>query len=614
MGAASPAAGAAAAVIRDVMAGPSFQAGLADIAAQQRSSLAQAEARARACLREMVAVQTPWVVRLLRRVMRPLHIHAWVRNVDTAGLARLRELNRSHALVFLPCHRSYADSFVLGAALRDNGLPPNFFLPGANVAFWPLGSLFRRAGGVIIRRSIRDDAIYKLALREYFAYLAANRTNLEWFIEGGRSRTGKLRPPRYGLLRYLVDAIATGRAQDALLVPVSISYDQLPELGTMAAEEQGAAKTPEGLGWLLGYFRQQRHKAGTAHIAFGAPLSLSAGLALSAPAEPGGAAQPDARLAVERMAFEVCDRINAATPLLPHGLVTLALLGVGGRSLTIDQVLRVVAPLREYVEQRRLPAIDLDGAGTPQGVTATLAVLERAGVVSAWRQGREPVFGIPPGQHNAAAFYRNSAIHWFVNRAIVELVVLHAAEQPGADIVDIGWQEALRLRDLLKFDFFFARKQWYGGQIRAELALLDPQWQQHRLTPADARALLAEAKFLVAHRVLRSFLESNWVVAERLVALGTSPFGKEAEFLTECLGVGRQYQLQGRIVDPEAVSREGFSSALQAAANRKLLAADGETVLAGRRAWLEELRATLARVAVIDAIEAQRMESLHAPH
>src|SRR5207245_8891731 len=110
----------------------------------------------------------------------------------------------------------------------------------------------------------------------------AKRFNLEWYMEGGRSRTGKLRPPRYGLLAYVAEAVARGRAEDAWLVPVAITYDQLREVSAMAAEQAGAAKKAEGLGWLAADARGQLARIGTVHVRFAEPISLRAAL------PPGG--------------------------------------------------------------------------------------------------------------------------------------------------------------------------------------------------------------------------------------------------------------------------------------------------------------------------------------
>ena len=269
---------------------PAFRAEVTRLAARLGMTEDEAMTRAGADLDGLVASMSPIAVDLLSSTLRPLHAHAWDVQVDTAGLDRLRELNREHALVFLPSHRSYADPLLLADVLAEHDFPRNHVLGGDNLRFWPIGPLAKRAGVVFIRRSFGDDEIYKLALREYLGFLLAKRFNLEWYMEGGRSRTGKLRPPRYGLLAYVAEAIARGRAEDAWLVPVSITYDQLREVSAMAAEQAGAAKKAEGLGWLAGYARGQLARIGTVHVRFAEPLSLRAALP---PGGPDGPASPD---------------------------------------------------------------------------------------------------------------------------------------------------------------------------------------------------------------------------------------------------------------------------------------------------------------------------------
>ena len=154
-----------------------------------------------------------------------------------------------------------------------------------------------------------------------------------------------------------------------------------------------------------------------------------------------------------------------------------------------------------------------------------LAALAEQRVVTVYDGGEEPVYAIERGQHLVAAFYRNSAIHHVVDRAIAELVLLR-------DPAD-RWDEAMRLRDLLKFEFFFPERDAYRQQIAAELERLDPDWET-----ADGRDVLCRAPLLVAHRVLRSFVDAQLVVAERLAARDPRTPVVEAEFLDECGGVG----------------------------------------------------------------------------
>src|SRR5499427_2037197 len=314
-------------VVEAIEDSPEYRADVTALAARLGLTEPETAERTRADLDSLVASMSPVAVDLLYGALRPLHAYAWDVQADTAGLGRLRELNRRYALVFLPSHRSYADPLLLADVLAEHDFPRNHVVGGDNLRIWPLSGLARRAGFVFIRRSIGDDEVYKLALREYLGYLLAKRFNLEWYMEGGRSRTGKLRPPRYGLLAYVAEAVARGRADDACLVPVAITYDQLREVSAMAAEQGGAAKKPEGLGWLASYARGQLTKIGTVHICFAEPLSVRDALGQ----DDGG---PDAqRLAVQKMAFEVAVRINRVTPVTATALVTLALLGVRDRAL-----------------------------------------------------------------------------------------------------------------------------------------------------------------------------------------------------------------------------------------------------------------------------------------
>ena len=144
------------------------------------------------------------------------------------------------------------------------------------MAFGPMGAIMRRAGVIFIRRSTADDPLYKYVLREYVGYVLEKRFNLSWSIEGTRSRTGKMLPPRLGLLSYAADAYLQGRVDDIALLPVSITFDQLHEISEYAAYARGAAKKPEGFGWLYGFIKAQgaRHY-GKVYVRFGEPVLLS---------------------------------------------------------------------------------------------------------------------------------------------------------------------------------------------------------------------------------------------------------------------------------------------------------------------------------------------------
>ena len=163
--------------------------------------------------------------------------------------------------------------------LWENDLPPNHTAGGINMNFFPVGPLVRRTGVFFIRRSFKENPLYKIVLRSYLDYLVEKRFPLEWYMEGGRSRSGKLMPPRLGLLCYVVDSMQRGKAEDIMLVPVSIAYDQIQDVLDYAREAQGEDKEKESLGWVLSAVRSLRRRYGNIHIRFGEPVS--------APAWPG---------------------------------------------------------------------------------------------------------------------------------------------------------------------------------------------------------------------------------------------------------------------------------------------------------------------------------------
>ena len=575
----------------DVTRSARYRSGIAELAGRLALPPDDVDRRARAYLREMAAGQNRPAIAGWERFGAYLS-RAYKIDVGRARLDEVRRLNQRHSLVFLPSHRSYLDPLVLRPALLRNGCPPNYVMAGINLSFWPLGPVMRRSGFVFIRRTFPDDEIYKWALRLYLGYLLGNRRNLEWYPEGGRSRTGKLRAPRYGLLTYLAEAFADGGVEDAYIVPVSIIYDQLYEVGAMEEEARGAAKPAEGLPWILGYMRAQGKKRGDVHLAFGEPLSLAA--------EMGGdwATLPPERKrrAVEKLGIEVMHRIDSATPVTATGLVALCLLDLDGQALTVAEIKAALAPLLGYIRRRNLPSVAgprLDRAGA---ITQVLQALVSSGVVTCYDKGTTPVYQVAGDQDLVAAFYRNNIIHFLVNRAVTELVLQAAAEEHYHDPVTDGWREALRLRELLKFEFFFSDKPAYRDEIRSELALISDQWDELLRSPDASVALLEQTRPHLAHRVLGSYFEAYLVVASRLATHPSNEPVNEKPFLQECLAVGHQLLMQRRISSNESLSCELFSTGLRLASDRGLADPGGTRVADRRAAFARELETLVRRL------------------
>jgi glycerol-3-phosphate O-acyltransferase len=598
-------------VREDILGRPSFRGGIAHLARESGRSAKRIQRDSVRYLREIAATHSTFVIDLVAQLIRLLYTRGYgeALHYDREELDEIQALAQRHSVVFLPTHKSNLDHLVLQYMLHETGHPPNHTAGGINMNFFPVGQLVRRSGVFFIRRSFKDNATYKFVLQHYIDYLIEKRFSLEWYIEGGRSRSGKLLPPRFGLLAYVVDAYRRGKSDDVKLIPVSIAYDQITDVHDYAAEQRGAAKEKESFSWFVKLVRKVGARYGDIHITFGEPLSLAK--ALGAP-DPRAHPDPDdENLALQKLAFEVCVRINGATPVTRASLVTLALLGAGEQACTVAEVQARLTNLLADVERRGLPtagALDLDSA---EGVERTLDALAENGVITRFSEGSECVYLIGPDQQLAAAYYRNTIIHFFVNPAIVELALLRAAEDDVEDRVAAFWSAAMQLRDLLKFEFFFAEKEIFRGELRRELADRDPDWEGVlRAGPDAIQELLRRFRPYSAHRVLRPFLEAYRIVADHLEHLDPVEPIDEGRFLAACQGIGKQYHLQRRIRSTASVSQVLFKTGLRIADNRGLLSSSEPDLASWRAAFANEIRSAIRRAAAIDALAASRRAGL----
>ncbi|MDQ2815885.1 MAG: glycerol-3-phosphate 1-O-acyltransferase [Actinomycetota bacterium] len=520
---------------------------------------------------------------------------------DDSQVERLRAAMASQPGILLWSHRSNLDTLVLGAALQEKGLPAAHLFAGINMAFGPMGAIMRRAGVIFIRRSTADDPLYKLVLREYLGYVLEKRFNLSWSIEGTRSRTGKMLPPRLGLLSYAADAYRQGRVDDLLLLPVSITFDQLHEIAEYADYARGGQKKPEGFSWLYGFIKAQgaRHY-GKVYVRFGEPVPLST--FLGPPDGPTATDEDARRLALAKTAFEVAWRINQGMPVTATALITTILLATRGTALTFAEIRLGLADALDYLESRAIPrTASLRALSATGPVRATLDALRAGGLVTCAANGREPVWLIGPDQQLAATFYRNSLIHFLLDTALCELAVLRAAEAP-ADPVGVFWTEIARLRDLLKFEFYFRDSGEHRRAMRTEMDRHDPSWEE-RLTRGEADSLLAGMRPLVSHVIVRPFVEAYRLVAD-VLAHDQALAGRD-EVIRQALGLGQQYVAQGRLRSAEPVSVLLFSTAFQLAGNQGLLE-PGEDLAVRRAAFLAELRGLHSRLNRIEELAIKR--------
>jgi glycerol-3-phosphate O-acyltransferase len=597
-------------VAEDLFSRASFRLGLLQLAERNGQTAEGITRLSSRYVKEIAATHSTFVIDLVAALIRILYTQGYQRRIhyDRHELQRLYQLGQEHPLVFLPSHKSNLDHLVLMYVLYENGLPPNHTAGGINMNFLPVGPIIRRAGVFFIRRSFKDNEPYKFVLKRYLDFLLSKRFPLQWFIEGGRSRSGKLRPPKFGMLSYVVDSYRRGSCDDVVLIPVSIAYDQIQDIGAYTTEQQGGEKERESFGWMVRAIRTLRRRYGRIHLRLGEPVSVAGAMPRYSPGMEG---DPEERpLEIQKLAFEVANRINRVTPITPISLVTLALLGARDRALTVHETMAALEFYLDYVKRRALPVTEPLSLDTPDAVEVALDALREHGVVSRFSGGPETVYSIEPEQHLAAAYYRNTILHFFLTPAIAEIALIAAADAEG-DQLEAFWDEVMALRDLFKFEFFFSDKDEFRAEVYAEIAYHEPDWENVVCEGRDAILDLVRAfQPFTAHWVLRPFVEAYRVVGDALEARDYRLDVDEKPFRDDCMALGKQYRLQHRIRSPESVSTVLVDTAIRLARNRDLLGGGGIDQLARRRVFADDIRDVIRRIDAVEALAAARRAGL----
>ncbi len=509
---------------------------------------------------------------------------------DPHAMEELRTVVRNNPSILLWTHKTYLDGFVVPKVLFDNDFPMPHMFGGANLDFPGFGHLLRRSGAIFIRRSFQDNELYKLTLRHYIGYLMEKRFPMNWAFEGTRSRLGKLMPPRYGLLKYVLEACHDSQAENIHIVPISISYDIIRDVEEYATEQTGESKGAESLKWFVGYVRSLARPMGKVYMNIGKPVVL--------PRAP----EPSDRLALSKIAFEVAVQANQVTPITFPSLVTMSLLGAAPRALTEAELVEELQLLLAWAEQRELRiSADFDRSFADQ-MEGLLGIMIDENIVTRYDEGPEVVYGIGLEQHPVASYYRNTVIHFFVNKAIIELSLLKALEAPAGDPLGVFWGEVDHLRDLFKFEFFYAPTQEFHQQIHAEMRHYAADWEQVVETgAAGVTQLLRTMSPQVAHVTLLTYAEAYIVVASVLARTEPWESLEEGECVKVALKYGHQAYLQRRISSESSIGKLLFSNGYRMLQSRKLTQGGIDSLKESRLAVVHELRELLRRIEVIRA-------------
>lgn len=474
-----------------------------------------------------------------------------------SGIDAVAEKLKQHPIVLVPCHRSHLDYLLLSYIFHRNHLSPPHIAAGDNLAFWPLGPLFRGAGAYFIRRSFGDDELYKRVFRAYLGYLIREGYTQEFFIEGGRSRTGKLLTAKLGVLSALVDTFLRGARRELYLVPVSIQYSRIVEEQAYQRELAGGAKEKESLGGLLRARWVLQQKYGDVEVTFAQPISLRDALGddyqtLRAASREGpdaaGAPQVEGRRKrfVEELAQRLLREINGASMVNGTAIAATVLLSADTTALRY----------RDFLERAQALVDLLEACGARVGDQRDFGVtrrfLENAGLLRRLPEVPDVVH-VPAECRRNLDFYKNNAIHWLLLPALVAQGLIGLDGTVRDDATPAEWL------DLYRQEF----PALSPAEVDSGLARVRSHFSAAGLLDPEARAAQAPAPLLAATTgILDSFHEPYWVVADVLLRLEATGVA-EKTLLDRIEKRYRAAFLLGEVSKPEGESVATIANAIE---------------------------------------------------
>ncbi|KAG2164577.1 hypothetical protein VTO58DRAFT_103100 [Aureobasidium pullulans] len=514
-------------------------------------------------------------------------------HVSSEEVLRLRKVakeaeRKKQSIIFLPCHRSHVDYVSLQLICYRLGLALPIVVAGDNLNFPVVGPFLQHAGAMWIRRSFGDDALYTTLVQAYLDTLLQEGHNFECFVEGGRSRTGKLLQPKFGILSFLLESVLSGQVEDAIICPVSTQYDKVIEVDSYISELLGQPKPKESLGNFLSSSSVLSLKLGRVDVRFHEPWSLRDFIneqKLRLTTLPPQMKTPEdiilKRRLLTTLGYKVLSDINAVSVVMPTALVGTVLLTLRGRGAGKSELVRRVDWLTERVKKQGGRIAHFSGLSTTVVVERALEVLGQ-NLVGEQRN-------LPEKTYYAAdrfqlSFYRNMTIHLFVSEALVSAALYTKVKLGGGPEY-----QSISYNDM--YDYVYFLSQLFRGEFIFPTTPLAENLT-NTLTGLEADNIIAikrsehdgstvesisldESERLSGREnydfycfLIWPFIEASWLGAISLLML-TPPSTNVSQqtslplnsVVTQAQRLGKTLYAQGDISYLEAVNRETLRNA-----------------------------------------------------
>ena len=486
--------------------------------------------------------------------------------LDVKSMDLVKQAANEAPIVYVPCHKSHIDYLILSYLLYKQNLNLPLVAAGKNLAFWPLGPIFRKSGAFFIRRSFRGQRFYTEVFATYIKTLVNEGHNLEFFIEGGRSRTGKLVLPKLGLLAILMQAVEEGYCDDLIFVPTAINYDRVLEEGAYLEEVKGSSKEEESISQLVRARGVLKKRYGRVYVKCAQPMSVKGymerfGLDFNT-------MKPKVRHAMYRdVAWRIIHSINSASLVTPFALVAAVFLTTSKRGISLAEIKLITLNYYNYLKHQgiRMAGTLLDLDKTLQD---TLGLMEK----SKWLElladedetdEEERIYTVDDSNRLQLEYYKNGMVHFLLPAAYVSSAIL---AKEAFEFSLEGIEEDLDFfRNFFKFEFVYDADESVTETINQMIDYClsqgfinrtEGQYNTYRISHQGLKALSCFAT------LLRSYLESYWIVLRATKYLSQKPYS-EKDFLKKINSVGNKLYKLELVERFESISRITFENALK---------------------------------------------------
>lgn len=563
------------AMFNKLLQSPAIIEAIENEANKPKGSIEKARKEAEKILDEIAANVSHESLRVADRVL------SWLWNKLYQGINvqyadRVRKLAlEGQEIVYVPCHRSHMDYLLLSYILYHQGLVPPHIAAGINLNFFPAGPLFRSWGAFFIRRTFKGNRLYSTIFREYLAELFYRGYSVEYFIEGGRSRTGRLLEPKTGMMSMTLQALQRGLNRPISIVPVYIGYEHVLEVDTYAKELRGAEKEKENAGLVFRVLKKLKN-LGQGYVNFGEPISLNHYLNQHFP-EWKQPAEENTRPkwfnhAVESVSKQVMVNINNAAAVNAKNLIGSILLASRQRALTREQLLEQIESYMQLFRQVPYTAdITLPNESAEQMLEHVLA-LPRSGVISE-KDNFGEIIRLERESAVLMTYYRNNIQHLFVLPSLVASIVLHHQ----AISKDLVIQSVQKLYPFLKAELFM---HFDESAIREQIDAIIHELVQQNLIKNESDMLMINRQRIRSLQLhssaIRELLQRYYI---SLSILLEQPEISRAELEQESRSIAQRLSVLHGINAPEFFDKSLFSTFSNTLKNEGYFDEEGNTVV-----------------------------------